>query len=113
VSESQHQDELLDVLERTQPDISMDLKKFKFSLEDVATLPDGILGRVLGAIDNESLGMALAGCSEDVAEVILDAVSEKRKAMLAGQLPLYRGAPKEKLHAAKQDLTRRIREVLA
>jgi hypothetical protein len=113
VSESEHQDELLDMLEKTHPEIYPNLKKFRFTLEDAATLPDGILERVLREVDNDELGLALAACSEDVADVLLDAVAEKRKQILLNQIDTYRHVPKEQLATAKASLTKRMREVLA
>jgi len=113
VSESNSQDALLQDLQRTQPDIFADLKKFKFSLEDASTLPDNLLDKVLSGVDNEELALALATCREDVVTVFLDAVSDKRRDLLSHYVNSARNAPKEQTQAARQALSRKFREVLA
>lgn len=112
LSESEKQDQILQDLERTQPEIYPNLKKFKFRLEDAASLPDTLLARVLGEADNEELALALAGCQKDVCEVLLDAVSPRRREILANQIEPMRNAPKEQIASARTTLTKRFREVL-
>jgi hypothetical protein len=113
LNESEHQEEIFNDLERTNPGLSPQLRKFKFKLEDAATLPDNLLGKVLGNVDNEELCLALSTCSEDVVEVFLDSMSASRKNILTKQMDTYRGVPKERGVAARGALTRKFREVLA
>jgi flagellar motor switch protein FliG len=112
VSESRDQDTILEVIEKTHPEIYPNLKKYRFRLEDAASLPDAILGRVLREVDNDELCLALASCNDTVAEVILDAVSPKRREILKQHLLSLRGISPEQTHTARLNLTRRIREVL-
>lgn len=112
LSESQNQEDLLDDIEKTNPEIYPKLKKYRFSLEDAATLPNNLLQKVLGDCDNTELGQALATCSTDVAEILLDAVSEKRKAVLESSIATYRRVPKDALKGARMNLTRKLREVM-
>lgn len=113
LNESQHQEELFNDIEKTNPGLSPLLKKFKFKLEDAASLPDNLLNKVLGNIDNEELCLALSTCTDDVVEVFLDAVSPARKNMIAKHMETYRDIPKERGVAARSMLTRKFREVLA
>lgn len=113
VSESAEQEELLGVLEKTQPEIYPFVKKFKFKLEDAAALPEGILTKVLSDIDNDPLALALATCSSDVSEVILEAVPKKRRDFLKSQIISKKGATKDEVAPARALVTRKIREALA
>lgn len=113
VSESSDQDPIFDELEKTRPDIAPQIKKFKFRLEEAASLPDSLLEKVLGATDNEELCLALSTCAADVREVLLDALSASRRAVLENLFPTYRGAPRERALPARAKLTRKIREALA
>lgn len=112
VSESEHQDELLDAIERTNPEIYGTIKKFRFSLDDIATLSTSAIEDVLNDVDNSELGQALATCSESVVDVILDAVSPKRRQVILSQIASYRRVPKEALTSARANLTKRFREAL-
>jgi hypothetical protein len=113
VSESSDQDPIFEEIERTRPDIAPQIKKFKFRLEEAASLPDSLLEKVLGAVDNEELCLALSTCATDVRDVLLDALSPSRRTVLKNLFPTYRGAPRERALPARAKLTRRIREALA
>ncbi len=113
LSESTHQEELIRDLETTNPNISPTLRKYKFKLEDVASFPDNLLRKILSDVDNEELAMALATCSQDTVDVILDALSPRRKSFLISQLRSAKGASEEATQSARVSLTRRIREAMA
>ncbi len=112
VSESSDQDPIFEELERTRPEIAPQLKKFKFRLEEAASLPDSLLEKVLGGVDNEELCLALSTCAADVREVIFDALSASRRNLLKNLFPTYRGAPRDRALPARAKLTRKIREAL-
>jgi len=113
LSESEHQEDLLKDLENTNPNISPTLKKFKFKLEDVASFPDNLLRKILSDVDNQELAMALTTCAKDVVDVILEALSPKRKSFLVNQMRSAKGASPEATQSARNSLTRRIREAMA
>jgi flagellar motor switch protein FliG len=113
LSESHDQDTLLADMEKTNPEIFANIAKFKFRLEDAASLPDNLLNRVLSDVDNDELALALAGVESGIAEVFLDSVPTNRRNVLEPQLVSYRRAPKEQVMAAKLKLTRKIREVMS
>ncbi len=113
LSESSHQAEILQDLEKTNPGISPSLQKFKFSLEDAATLPDDFLKRVTSEIDNEELALALTTCSKDVAEVVLSSLPDRRSNLLKAQMNSARSAPRDKASRARNTFTKKIREAMA
>jgi hypothetical protein len=113
LTESTHQAEILAELEVTQPDISAPLKKFKFSLEDAAALPDDLLQRAISEVDNEELALALTTCGKDVAEVVLQALPAGRAALLKEQINSLRSVPKERATRARNNFTKVIREMMA
>lgn len=113
LTETQDQESILQDLEHTNPGISPDLKRYKFKLEDAASLPDSLLEKILSDADNEELGLALVTCPEPVIDVILDAISPRRRDFVLNQLESFRQAPNELAVQARQTLTKRFREVLA
>ncbi len=113
LSEADDQDSILRIIEREKPDLYPSLKKYRFALEDAASLPDSILEKVLVNVDNDELCLALSTCSKDVADVLLDALSPKRREHLLDQLQGYKESDKEKTNAAKIILTKKIREAIA
>ncbi len=112
VSESTDQDTIVEGLVRSRPEIAGQLKKFRFRLEEAASLPDELLSRVLSQVDNEELCLAMATCSKDVREIFADALSDARRQVIADMYPSYRTAHKERTAAARQKLTKKIREAM-
>ncbi len=113
LGEADNQDSILETLEKTQPEIYTDLKKYRFKLEDIAALPDGILKKVLSETDNKVLGIALTTCPKDVAEVILEALGAKRRDVLKSELHVYKSVSKEEARQARVELTKSFREAMA
>ncbi len=113
LSESSHQAEILQDLESTNPGISPALQKFKFSLEDAATLPDDFLKRVTSEIDNEELALALSTCTNDVAEVVLSSLPDRRSSLLQQQMNAARSAPRDRAAKARNTFTKKLREAMA
>ncbi|MBY0370210.1 hypothetical protein K2X33_05950 [bacterium] len=112
VSESEDQELVFRELQKLRPDIAPMLGKFRFKLEEAASLPDSLLERVLSNTDNEELCLALATCAANVREVLMDAVSPMRRKVLEGMFPSYRGAARDRTVPARTSLTRKIREAL-
>src|SRR5690606_16746226 len=104
---------ILNDIQKTNPGIYPNLKKFKFRLEDAVSLPNTLMERVVADVDNEELSMALATIPSDLVDVFLDVVSPKRKEIIEYQIASSRTAPKDELHVARQNLTKRFREVLS
>lgn len=113
LNESANQDHILEDLEKTQPGIYPDLKKFKFKLDDIPSVSEVVIKKVLSEADNEELGLALMSCNEQVAEFILSAVSERRRAMLEDAWDTFRGAEKNQIIDARTSLTKKFREAMA
>ncbi|MBI4404430.1 MAG: hypothetical protein HY537_09730 [Deltaproteobacteria bacterium] len=112
LNEASNQDDILDALKDTNPKIYPGLAKYKFKLENAATLSKEKLQKVLSEIDNDELCLALAGCSDETAKVLLGAVSTKRRDLVMAQMSAYEGADESSIHTAKMILTRKMREVI-
>lgn len=69
-------------LEKENPELAEKVKESMFVFEDVITLDDAAIQRVLREVDNKDLGMALKGCSEEVAEAIYRNQSKRASAAL-------------------------------
>jgi len=68
---------ILNDLEKTQPELAEVVKANLFVFEDVVTLDKSSIQRVLREVSNEDLVLALKGASEEVANVIYANVSKR------------------------------------
>lgn len=57
-------------LEKEDPELAEKVKESMFVFEDIITLDDVSIQRVLREVDNKELSLALKGCSEDVSNAI-------------------------------------------
>ena len=113
LTEAENQDGILKDIEHTNPGIYPSLKKYKFKLEDAASLPNTLLAKILAESDNDEVCLALATCPHELIDVFLDAVSPKRKEVIEYGLASSRGASSQEKAEARLKLTKRFREVMA
>ena len=69
-------------LEREDPELAEKIKESMFVFEDIITLDDVSIQRILREIDAKELAMALKGCSEEVANAIFRNQSKRAAAAL-------------------------------
>ncbi|WP_027624833.1 flagellar motor switch protein FliG [Clostridium lundense] len=61
---------ITEALERENPELAEKVKESMFVFEDIVTLDDVSIQRVLREVETKELALALKGCSEEVANVI-------------------------------------------
>ncbi|MCR1970337.1 flagellar motor switch protein FliG [Clostridium cochlearium] len=61
---------ITEAMEREDPELAEKIKESMFVFEDIITLDDVSIQRVLREVETKELALALKGCSEEVAEVI-------------------------------------------
>lgn len=73
---------ITDGLEREDAELAEKIKESMFVFEDIITLDDISIQRILREVDMKELAMALKGCSEDVQEVIFRNQSKRAASTL-------------------------------
>ncbi|GBF22691.1 flagellar motor switch protein FliG [Candidatus Gastranaerophilus sp. (ex Termes propinquus)] len=73
---------VIELLEEELPDLANSVRELMFVFEDIVTLEDKAIQRVLREVDTKDLSMALKGTREDVKEKILRNMSERAQAVL-------------------------------
>lgn len=69
-------------LEREDPDLAEKIKQSMFVFDDIITLDDVSIQRVLREVESKDLALALKGCSEEVANCIFRNQSKRAAASL-------------------------------
>jgi flagellar motor switch protein FliG len=73
---------IIETLEEQEPDLAMELKKRMFVFENIATLDDRSIQRILREIEVRDLGLALKATPDNVRECITRNMSQRAAAML-------------------------------
>ncbi|MDD3223494.1 MAG: flagellar motor switch protein FliG [Clostridium sp.] len=69
-------------LEKENPELAEKVKESMFVFEDIITLDDASIQRVLREVDNKDLSLALKGCSDEVSDAVFRNQSKRAAASL-------------------------------
>jgi len=73
---------VIELLEVQNPQLAEDVRELMFVFEDIITLDDKAIQRILREVETKDLAMSLKGTKEDVKEKIFKNMSERAQAML-------------------------------
>ncbi|CCJ34712.1 Flagellar motor switch protein FliG [Caloramator australicus RC3] len=68
---------ILDELDREQPELAEKIRESMFVFEDIVTLDNASIQRVLREVDQKDLALALKGASEEVQNIIFNNMSKR------------------------------------
>lgn len=77
---------VIELLEVQNPQLAEEVRELMFVFEDIITLEDRAIQRVLREVDTKDLAMSLKGTKEDVKEKIFKNMSERAQAMLRDEM---------------------------
>lgn len=77
---------VIELLEIQSPELAEQVRELMFVFEDIITLEDRAIQRVLREVDTKDLAMSLKGTKEDVKEKIFKNMSERAQAMLRDEM---------------------------
>jgi len=104
---------VLSTLERTHPELALEIKQLMFVFEDIMLLDDRSIQRVLKEVDMKELSLALKGTSEEVKAKIFKNMSSRAADMIKEDME-YMGPVKVKdVEDSQQkivDIIRRLEE---
>lgn len=102
---------IMENLEIEDPELAEVIKKRMFVFEDITTLDNKSIQRVLREVDNHQLAIALKGAGDGVKEVIMSNVSKRLAAMIEEDLE-YMGPKRVKeVEDAQQKIVSIIRKL--
>lgn len=112
LSQADDQEAILFDLEKTRPDLYPLLAKYRFKLEDIPSLPQPLISKVLNEVDNEELALGLLTCPKDLTDFVMNELNPNRRQLVSSQLVTFNGLSGQKPKEARQSLTLRFREVM-
>ncbi len=77
---------VIELLEVQNPQLAEEVRELMFVFEDIITLEDRAIQRVLREVDTKDLAMSLKGTKEDVKEKIFKNMSERAQEMLRDEI---------------------------
>ncbi|MDN5346745.1 MAG: flagellar motor switch protein FliG [Clostridia bacterium] len=102
---------ILEALEQDDPELADEIRKRMFVFEDIITLDDNSIRRVLREVDFKDLALALKGASEDVANRIYRNLSKRAAEMLREDIEYMGPTRLRDVEQAQQRIVQIIRRL--
>ncbi len=102
---------IMETLEIEDPELADEIRKKMFVFEDILTLDDRAIQRVLRDVDNSDLAMALKGSNEEVQNVIFKNLSKRLAVMIKEDMEFMGPVRMKDVEEAQQKIVNVIRKL--
>jgi flagellar motor switch protein FliG len=102
---------IIEALEETEPELAEQIKKRMFVFENIATLDDRSIQRILREVEVRDLALALKATSENVKECILRNMSQRAAQMLREDMEASGPVRLRQVEEAQQRIVEVIRRL--
>jgi len=102
---------IMEALEEDDPELAEEIKKRMFVFEDIVTLDDRSIQRVLREVDSRELALALKAASEEVAERIYKNMSKRAAEMMKEDIEYMGPVRLRDVEEAQQKIVSIIRKL--
>lgn len=102
---------IMETLEVEEPELADEIRKKMFVFEDILSLDDRAIQRVLRDVDNSDLALALKGAAEEVQNVILNNLSKRLAVMIKEDMEYMGPVRMKDVEEAQQKIVNIIRKL--
>ena len=102
---------IMETLEIDEPELADEIRKKMFVFEDILTLDDRSIQRVLREVDNNELAIALKNANEDVQNAIFNNLSKRLAVMIREDMDFMGPVRMKDVEEAQQKIVNIIRKL--
>lgn len=102
---------IIETLEIEEPELADEIRRKMFVFEDILSLDDKSIQRVLREVDNNELAMALKGSTEEVQNVIFNNLSKRLAVMIREDMEFMGPVRLKDVEEAQQKIVNIIRKL--
>lgn len=102
---------IMETLEVEEPELADEIRNKMFVFEDILSLDDRAIQRVLRDVDNSDLALALKGATEEVQNVILNNLSKRLAVMIKEDMEYMGPVRMKDVEEAQQKIVNIIRKL--
>lgn len=102
---------IMETLEIEEPELADEIRRKMFVFEDILSLDDRAIQRVLRDVDNSDLALALKGSNEEVQNVILNNLSKRLSVMIKEDMDFMGPVRMKDVEDAQQKIVNVIRKL--
>lgn len=101
----------METLEIEEPELADEIRRKMFVFEDILTLDDRSIQRVLREVDNNELAVALKASNEEVQNVVFNNLSKRLAAMIREDMEFMGPVRLKDVEEAQQKIVNIIRKL--
>jgi len=102
---------IIEAMEKEDPDLAEEIRKMLFMFEDIVTLDDSAIRRIMREIDFKDLALALKGTTDEVSDKIFRNVSQRAGEMLQEDIDLLGSVRVRDVEEKQQKIVQVIRRL--
>ena len=102
---------IMETLEVEEPELADEIRKKMFVFEDILSLDDRSIQRVLRDVENSDLSLALKGATEEVQNVVLNNLSSRLASMIKEDMEFMGPVRMKDVEEAQQKIVNIIRKL--
>ena len=102
---------IMETLEIEEPELADEIRRKMFVFEDIISLDDRAIQRVLRDVDNNDLALALKGSTEEVQNVIFNNLSKRLAVMIKEDMDFMGPVRMKDVEEAQQKIVNIIRKL--
>lgn len=102
---------IFDELSRKNPTLSDNIRKLMFVFEDITTLDDVTIQRVLREVESQDLVIAIKGSGEEVRQILLSNMSSRARENVLSDMEFLRNVRLRDVEEAQQKIVNIIRQL--
>lgn len=102
---------IMEILEIEEPELADEIRRKMFVFEDILSLDDKSIQRVLREVDNNELAVALKGSNEEVQNIIFSNLSKRLSAMIREDMEFMGPVRLKDVEEAQQKIVNIIRKL--
>lgn len=96
---------ILEDLSQTDPNLAKEVRSLMFVFDDIVTLDDRAIQRVLADVDTQTLAVALKGAPDDLSDRITSNMSQRARDLLLEEIDLLGPVPRKDIDAARESIS--------
>lgn len=102
---------IIEAMEKEDPDLADEIRKMLFMFEDIITLDDPSIRRIMREVDFKDLALALKGANDEVSDKIFRNVSQRAGEMLKEDIELLGSVRVRDVEEKQQKIVQVIRKL--
>ena len=103
---------ILEALEKKNPELAKEVKSYMFTFDDIATLQDIAVQKIVAEVDAKIMAIALKTTTEEMKDKVVKNMSERAAEMLQDEMQILKNIPEKDVDDAQRKVIVAMRDLV-